>query len=134
MLMDASGPHVLLKVAVIEDSPLVLRTMGVLLGELDRVQVVGDAADELAAIELLHLRRPDLAILDLELKTGSGFGVLKAISRNPEHFGRPRTVVFSHHNRIEVRQRCLALGAERFFDKATQMGELLAYVRQSVPS
>jgi len=132
--MDDSSPYAPLKVAIIEDSPLALRTIGILLGELDRVEVVGDAADEQSAIELLQLQRPDLTILDLELKTGSGFGVLKAISRDPEHFGRPCTVVFSHHNRNEIRQRCLALGAERFFDKATQMSELIAFVRQSVPS
>ena len=132
--MDVSCPHVSLKVAVIEDSPLFLQTIGTLLGELALVEVIGDAADEQSAIELLRFRQPDLTILDLELKAGSGFGVLKAISRDPEHFGRPRTVVFSHHNRTEIRQRCLALGAERFFDKATQMSELIAFVRQSVPS
>lgn len=132
--MDRADPVVRLKVAVIEDSPLFLQMIGALLGDLDQVQVVGDAADEQSAIELLQRRQPDLTILDLELKTGSGFGVLKAISRDPEHFGRPRTVVFSHHNQTEVRQRCLALGAERFFDKGTQIGELIAYVRQSVPS
>jgi DNA-binding NarL/FixJ family response regulator len=131
---DADTNNGLLKVAVIEDSPLLLRAMGALLGALDRVQVVGDAADEHAAIELLQLQRPDLAIVDLQLQTGSGFGVLKAVSRDPEHFGRPRTVVFSHHTQTAVRQRCFDLGAERFFDKATQMSELIAYVRQSVPS
>ncbi len=132
--MVRAGPNVLLKVVVIEDSWLLQQAIGALLGELDRVEVVGGAADERSAIELMQRRQPDLAIVDLELQTGSGFGVLQAISRNPEHFGRPRAVVFSHHTQTEVRERCLALGVERFFDKATQMNELIAYVRQAIPS
>ena len=123
-----------LKVVVIEDSWLLQETIGAMLSELDRVEVVGGAADERSAIELLQSQRPDLAIVDLQLQTGSGFGVLRAISLNPEYFGRPRTVVFSHHNQPEVRKRCFTLGVDRFFDKATEMGELISYVRQAIPS
>ncbi len=132
--MASIDPEPRLKVVVIEDSWLLQETIGAMLGELDRVEVVGGAADEHSAIELLQSQRPDLAIVDLQLQTGSGFGVLQAISRNPEHFGRPRAVVFSHHSQTEVRKQCFALGVERFFDKATQMSELIAYVRQAVPS
>ena len=63
-----------LKVVVIEDSWLLQETIGAMLSELDRVEVVGGAADERSAIELLQSQRPDLAIVDLQLQTGSGFG------------------------------------------------------------
>lgn len=132
--MVSADQRLLLKVVVIEDSWLLQQTIGALLSELDRVEVVGGAVDECSAIELLQAQRPDLAIVDLQLQTGSGFGVLQAISSNPEHFGRPRAVVFSHHSQTEVRKRCFALGVEGFFDKATQMSELIAYVRQAIPS
>lgn len=132
--MVSTDSKLRLKVVVIEDSWLLQETIGALLSKLDRVEVVGGAADERSAIELLQSQRPDLAIVDLQLQTGSGFGVLQAISSNPEHFGRPRAVVFSHHSQTEVRQRCFALGVERFFDKANEMGELISYVRQAIPS
>jgi len=123
-----------LKIVLIEDSLIVRQTMGVVLGELAGVEVVGGAADEFSAIELLQHKQPDLAIVDLELRAGSGFGVLRALSQNPERFGRPRAVVFSNHDQAILRERCFALGADGFFDKGTQMGDLLAYVRQAVPS
>lgn len=132
--MVSADPKLLLKVAVIEDSWLLQQTIGTMLGELDRVEVVGGAVDERSAIELLQSQRPDLAIVDLQLQTGSGFGVLLAIYRNPERFGSPHAVVFSHHGQAEVRKRCFALGVERFFDKATQVSELITYVRQMRPS
>lgn len=123
-----------LTVLLIEDSPQLRETLGSLLGELAGVAVVGEAADESTALDLLQRRQPALAILDLELQTGSGLGVLRAISQAPERFGRPRAVVFSSHGHALIRERCFALGVERFFDKATQFEDLLAYVRQALPS
>ncbi|MDP2880892.1 MAG: response regulator transcription factor [Azonexus sp.] len=122
-----------LTVILIEDSPLLRQTLGTLLDELAGVAVVGEAEDESSALELLQRQQPRLAIVDLELKTGSGLGVLQAISREPDRFGHPRAVVFSSHGHPVIRERCFALGVERFFDKATQFDDLLAYVRQASP-
>lgn len=122
-----------LTVILIEDSPLLRQTLGSRLDELAGVAVVGAAEDERSALELLQRQQPGLAIIDLELKTGSGFGVLRALSQAPDRFGHPRAVVFSSHGYTVVRERCFALGVERFFDKATQFDDLLAYVRQAAP-
>ncbi|WP_265945785.1 response regulator [Dechloromonas sp. A34] len=127
--MSRPDPNAPLTIVLIEDSLLLRETVGAVLGELAGVRVVGAAADETTAIELLQSQQPDLAIVDLELRAGSGLGVLRMLYGNPDRFGRPRAVVFSNHNQSQLRERCIALGAERFFDKSTQMDELLAYVR-----
>lgn len=129
-----ADPDPPLNVVLIEDSPLVRQALGAMLGELAGVAVVGEAADEGSAIELLQRQRPRLAIVDLQLRAGSGLGVLRAISLAPDRFGHPRAVVFSSHGQRQVRERCFALGVERFFDKATQLDDLLDYVRQAAPS
>lgn len=127
---DSTSP---LKVALIEDSTLLQQALGGLLRELERVEFVGGAADEHAAIELLQVQRPHLAIVDLQLRAGSGLGVLRALADEPERFGCPRAVVFSHHGQAAVRELCFSLGVERFFDKATETNALLAYVREVMP-
>jgi DNA-binding NarL/FixJ family response regulator len=127
--MVCLAPDPSLKVVLIEDSPVVRETIGAVLDELGGVKVVGGAADEAAALELLQSQRPDLAIVDLELRDGSGLGVLRALARQPDRFGRPRAVVFSNHGQAALRAYCLALGVEDFFDKANQIDDLLAYVR-----
>ncbi|MFT3964157.1 response regulator transcription factor [Propionivibrio sp.] len=129
--MTSAATNPPLKVVLIEDSHLLQEALGALLGDLERVEVVGGAADEPGALELLQRLRPDLAIVDLQLRAGSGLGVLRALSSEPDRFGRPRTVVFSHHDHLAVRELCFMLGVERFFDKATQTNDLLAYVRQA---
>lgn len=129
----AAVPVPPLKVVLIEDSMPLRQALAAVLGELAGVEVVGGAEDERSAIELLQRQRPDLAIVDLQLRAGSGIGVLQALSRNPDRFGHPRAVVFSNHHQAAVRERCFALGVEGFFDKSTQINELLAYVRQAMP-
>lgn len=130
--MPNPDPNLPLKIVLIEDSLIVRQTMDAVLGELVGIKVVGGAADESAAIELLRSQQPDLAIVDLELRAGSGLGVLRALRQNPDYFGRPRAVVFSNHDQPVLRERCFALGVERFFDKSRGIGELLAYIRQAV--
>jgi len=132
--MGRADPNEPLKVVLIEDSWLMRQSLGAVLGQLGGVEVVGAAEDERSALELLQCRQPDLAIVDLQLRDGSGLGVLRVLSGDPERFGRPRAVVFSSYNQAVIRESCLALGADGFFDKATQLDELLAYVRQAAPS
>ena len=127
--MPEPDPNLPLKIVLIEDSMVVRQTMDAALGELAGIEVVGGAADESTALELLRSTQPDLAIVDLELQAGSGLGVLRALSQDPDCFGRPRAVVFSNHDQPVLREHCFALGVERFFDKSTEIGELLAYVR-----
>lgn len=117
------------RVMLIEDSPLLCEMLSEMLGELDGVQVVARAADEHAAIEALAEYRPDLAVIDIELKDGSGIGVLQALHDDPQRFGRPRAVVFSNHGHRIVRRRCTELGVEHFFDKSYQLDELVDYVQ-----
>ena len=117
------------RVMLIEDSPLLCEMLSEMLGELDGVQVVARAADEHAAIEALAEYRPDLAVIDIELKDGSGIGVLQALHDDPQRFGRLRAVVFSNHGHRIVRRRCTELGVEHFFDKSYQLDELVDYVQ-----
>lgn len=124
----------LLKVVLIEDSVALRQTLSAVLGEVAGVAVIGGAADERAALDLLQRQQPDLAIIDLQLRAGSGLGVLEALCQAPERFGRPRAVVFSSHDQAVIRERCFALGVERFFDKATEFDALLAYVQQAMSS
>ena len=77
-----------LRIVLVEDSALLCGMLRDMLEELDGVGVVAAAADEqdaLAALERLH---PDLAIIDLELRAGSGLGVLQRLQAEPEQIGR----------------------------------------------
>lgn len=115
-----------LRVILVEDSPCLREVVAGMLGEIEGVALVGAAGDETAAIRLLDERPADLVIIDLELPSGSGFGVLAALTRLAGE--RPRAVVFSNHDHPQLRERCRRLGAERFFNKAGQLDEMLDFL------
>ncbi|MCB1887812.1 MAG: response regulator transcription factor [Rhodocyclaceae bacterium] len=118
----------MLRVMLVEDSALLRGMLEEMIEEIDGVEVAGDADGESLAIEQLRCQPVDLAIVDLELNEGSGFGVLEHLMRSPEPSGRPRAVVFSTYANRAVRQRCKALGADAFFDKSDGLDDLLDYI------
>ncbi|ENO86357.1 response regulator [Thauera linaloolentis] len=126
MAASASRP---LRVVLIEDSPILCAMLRDMLGELDGVEVVADADDEQGALAELEQHWADIAIVDLELRQGSGLGVLSRLQAEPERYGRPRAVVFSNHGHSTLRTRCGVLGVEHFFDKSFQMDELLEFIQ-----
>ena len=118
-----------LRVLLVEDSPLLQEVLTDGLEELDGVVVCARATGEEEAIEQLTIQSVDLAIVDLELNQGSGFGVLRLLHETPERFGAPHAIVFSSHGHLAVKKHCAALGAAAFFDKAMGMDALIDYVK-----
>lgn len=116
-----------LRTFIVEDSAVIRDSLFAALQELAPVQVVGWADDEAGARQwLAQPPQPcDLVILDLWLREGSGLGVLRATQGHAA-----RRVVLSNCATAEVRAQCLALGAERVFDKSGELDDLLRYCQQ----
>jgi DNA-binding NarL/FixJ family response regulator len=55
-----------LKVLIVEDEPLISEDLAIMLNK-EGYQVVGQAFDGTTALDLLHLRQPDIALLDIAL-------------------------------------------------------------------
>ena len=115
-----------LKTYLVEDSPVIRDSLIATLQDLTPVQVVGFAEDEHAAVRWLSQadNDADLVIIDIFLKTGSGLGVLKS---SADWSRRRKMVVLSNYATADMRQRCLALGADRLFDKSTEIDALIQY-------
>jgi DNA-binding NarL/FixJ family response regulator len=111
---------------IIEDSPVIRENLIATLEELVPVRVVGVAEDESAAMHWLNepSHAVDLVIVDIFLKSGSGLGVLRAAQALPQRY---RLVVLSNHATPDMRRKCLALGADRVFDKSNEIDELIFY-------
>lgn len=115
-----------LTVFVVEDSATIRQNLVATLEEMAPVQVVGYADDADSAIAHLSHDPPpcDLAILDVLLRRGSGVDVLKALQSRDR---RPRCVVLTNYATKLIREHCLALGADRVFDKSAEVERLLEY-------
>ena len=74
----ASGARTL-RVLVVDDEPLGRRRVLDLLEDEAGVEVVGTAADGLAAVEAIRTARPDLVFLDVQMPRMSGLEVVQAV-------------------------------------------------------
>lgn len=69
---------------IAEDEPLARRTLREFAGELDWLQVVGEAADGAEAVRMIDALAPDLVFLDVQMPECSGLEVLRRIRHDPE--------------------------------------------------
>ena len=68
---------------IVDDEPQALQKLHRLLGEHeDQIQVVGEAADGVAAVEAINRFSPDVVFLDIEMPGLNGFGVLDSIPQD----------------------------------------------------
>ncbi len=107
-----------LRVLLIEDSPLIRERLAESLTTPGRVVIIGQADSEQAAIGLLAAGPWDAMVLDLQLRHGTGLGVLRALTaRRPPN---AKVIVLTNYAFPQYRAKSLALGADYFFDKARE--------------
>ena len=63
------------------------------------------------------MRTPDVLILDLHLREGSGFGVLRSLARG-NAVSRPKIIILTNFGLPEYRREAEAFGVEAFLDKS----------------
>ena len=120
------------KVFIVEDSPVIRQNLVGALEEMAPVTVVGHAEGALAAKAVLSEEPPpcDLAIVDVFLRDGTGLDVLRAMR---DQGSRVTRVVFTNYATPEMRTQCLALGADRVFDKSADIDALIDYCIDLAP-
>ena len=89
------------------------------LATLDNVEVVATVADETGAVAAAREKRPDVIILDLQLKEGTGFGVMQRLGKT-----RPTIIVFTNYMLPEYQRLARSMGVEYFLNKSVDYERL----------
>jgi two-component system, OmpR family, response regulator len=118
--MTTSSP---LRVLLVEDSALLAARLAELIHQLPDVELIDVVATEGEALEREAASAPDVLILDLHLRAGSGFGVLRALARRGR---RPKVVILTNFGLAEYRREAEAFGVEAFLDKSRDYHRLPA--------
>ena len=118
-----------LRVFIADDSQPVADMLTELITDPGKVEVVGVGETETATIDSIRRMKPDVVVLDLQLKTGSGANVIRAVRASADLSG-VRLVVTSNHTSPQMRAGCLELGADDYFDKVKEIGALTARITQ----
>ncbi len=111
---------------IVEDSAIVVSAIRLLLEESGfNVDDAGGVSDAVARCRDV---RPDVMLLDLGLRDGSGFDVLAALSPGAE---LPRVVIaVTGDDAPEIRERCLSHGCRDVLVKPIRSLELPRQLRE----
>src|SRR5262245_28714629 len=117
-----------LRILLVEDSPLLRGRLENMLSQHAAFKVTGLAAAEAEAIEKLDSVPYDVIVVDVELRPGSGIGVIRqARTRNKDSAdgGHVWIIVLTNYDLPTVRERCMQAGADHFLDKMREIDQLI---------
>jgi DNA-binding NarL/FixJ family response regulator len=117
-----------LRILVVEDSGLIRSRLLDTLAQLGRYDVLGYAESASEAMEAIGRLRPEVVITDIRLKEGNGIDVVRHVRAHP-YDPKPRIYVLTNFAYPEYRRECSLIGADDFFDKATEYERLLDTLR-----
>ena len=114
------------RVLICDDVPMLRELLRYELEEDDGIVVVGEADNGNDGVRLVKELQPDVVVLDLAMPGLDGLeaiGLMRAVP-NP-----PAILVHSGFDAATMRDRVLALGAERYLEKGGNLGEVRSAVR-----
>jgi DNA-binding NarL/FixJ family response regulator len=121
--MEASATT---KILIIDDHPVVREGLTMQIATQPDLEVCGEAEDVPGALALLASARPDLAIVDILLKKGSG---IELITRIRERYPSVRILVWSMYAENHYAERALRAGAHGYLHKGRATSQLLTAIR-----
>jgi DNA-binding NarL/FixJ family response regulator len=124
--MSESEP-IATKIVIVDDHPLVRERLIELIDREPDLKVCGEAEDRNSALEIIASVRPDLAIVDLSLKSSLGMELIKDLqSRQPE----VRILVVSMQDELIYAERCIRAGARGYITKQEASRHVMQAIRQ----
>jgi two-component system, OmpR family, response regulator len=117
-----------LRVLLVEDSSLLADRLAELIRRLPDVDLIDTVQTEGEALARITAAVPDVLILDLHLRTGSGFGVLRTLARDKAS-QRPKVIILTNFGLPEYRREAESFGVEAFLDKSRDYFRLPALLR-----
>lgn len=117
----------LIRVAIVDDHPVVREGTAALLGAQDGLEVVGTASSLEEAAALVATTAIDVLLLDIRLGTDSGLRLLGEETAAP----RPAVIVLTAYDYPQYAEAALRLGAAGFVLKTAPLGELLDAIRRA---
>ena len=115
-----------IKIFLVDDHPLVREWLTNLLNQQPDFQVCGETGHAPEALQLVAAAKPDIAIVDITLASGSGLDLIKSIKA-----GHPgvAVLVLSMHDEMLYAERALRAGAGGYIMKSEATQKIIEAIR-----
>ena len=106
----------MIRVAIIDDQPLVRAGFAAVIAHVDDLELVGEAADGTAAVDLVRETRPDVVLMDIRMPKVDGIEATRRILAEPA-CADVRVIVLTTFDVDEYVYGALRAGASAFLLK-----------------
>lgn len=103
-----------LSILIVDDNLSFITRIISLLDEVDNISSIHTAGNYDEASKVLDEKKPDVALLDIQLPGKSGISILKQIKDSSENC---QVIMLTNTTGDYYRQQCKKLGAQHFLDK-----------------
>ena len=118
----------MLKVMLIEDDRTMLSLLSTLL-QMEGFEVKTPVDDQMdSLLNAFHLERPNIALVDVNLRIGSGLDLLRKIRNDPEI--KDTRILMS--SGLNVKHECIKAGADGFILKPYMPDELINLINKTI--
>ncbi len=119
-----------IKILVVDDHFLTREAVSDLLKKLDGIEVCGQAANGIEAMELAMQLKPDVIIMDISMPEMNGIDATSLILQY-----QPNIKIFamSMHDNETMRNKMDAAGATAYISKKLLFSELTQTIRKYIP-
>ncbi len=114
------------KIFLVDDHPLVREWLSNLVNQQPDLVMCGEAEDAPRALDGINASRPDLAVIDITLKRGSGIELIKEITRL---YPEVAVVVLTMHDESLYAERAIRAGAKGYVMKRETTKNVIAAIR-----
>jgi two-component system, NarL family, response regulator YdfI len=111
-----------IRVVIADDHPVVRTGLRLMLGMEEGIELVGEAADGVAAIHLVSSLQPDVVLMDLRMPAMDG---LEAIERIREEWPHIAIIVLTTYDEDEMMLRSLQAGVRGYLLKDSGLETVL---------
>ncbi|MFF8916169.1 response regulator [Streptomyces sp. NPDC015032] len=115
------------RLLIVDDDPLVRAGLALMLGGADDIDIVGEGADGVDAVELVDRLRPDVVLMDIRMPTMDGLTATEALRARPH---APEVIVLTTFHADEQVVRAIRAGAAGFVLKDTPPAHIVDSVRR----
>jgi DNA-binding NarL/FixJ family response regulator len=115
------------RILIVDDHPAVREALAIRIGRQRDLEVCGEAADMSEALRLVADTKPDVAVVDISLKTGNGIDLIKRIKDRNHHI---RILVWSMHSESLYTERVLRAGALGYINKDQATDRIVEAIRR----
>lgn len=114
-------------VLIVDDHPAVREALAIRIAREPDSEVCGEAADLPEALDVAASTHPDVAIIDVALKTASGIDLIKRLKARNDSI---LMIVWSMYSENLYAERALRAGAKGYINKEKATDEIIEAIHQ----